>query len=646
MEEKPVPVRPPVDPTAPAKHPLDPTAPDERMLDPTIPIHEVPPEGQPSAPAPDKTRLQAADPMHDATMLMRQLGSRAPSLAADDVRTIDYLRAADTIVRPFGFEIVRLIGHGGMGAVFEGRDRKLDRPVAIKFILPERQDMFPLMRELLESEARALATVNHENAVQIHSIHHFKDNLFIVMELVRGLSIAHYVQQRGPMAEAQALRLTVQAARALATVHGGGIIHRDIKPENVFLTHNGQAKLGDFGLALASKGAPSSPAASSAAGTPAYMSPEVFEGEAPSVRSDVYALGMTLRYMLVGHRPDLGDTYEQMRRTIVHGQLPAIRGERTDVSAETELVLSTALKRSAAQRYKTAEAMAGACEKALLQLGARPERVETPPPRLALISSGRTLFFLLVMLLLGAAVGWFAHVAITSTSGAIRRSLDDLSRSIINTLVERPKYPLVAAETVAGMREGEPARVVGVVTVPRALDPDGRQYIVQDETGGVLIDDAEALGQVYQGLEAGEKVAVAGTIRVWNSLRVLQSAEYTERLGRTRLPRPIPLTLDQLGPAWGGWRVALRGVRLAEAPTSGAVRAIIRDEGGRTFAVRAEGDPSVLARMTRQPFDLVGVVLVSEVIAGQPGEVDEVFLLPLEVQPVAPEAVLAVPPPG
>jgi len=591
-------------------------------FDKTLPL-EGPPPGEGRAISPD--RLMAA------TQLLQRLGPQIAAAAApkEDVRTIDFLRAADEIVRPFGFEIVRLIGQGGMGAVFEGRDRKLDRAVAIKFILPERLEMFEGMASLLESEARALASINHENAVQIHAIHRHGNNLFIVMEFVRGSSLAHYVGNRGPLAEAQALRLTIQAARALAALHQQGIIHRDIKPENILLSEKGQAKLGDFGLALA-RHAKASGILSSAAGTPAYMSPEIFEGETPSVRSDIYSLGMTLRFMLTGKRPDLGDSLDEIRRAVIHGRMPGLRTERPDVSAETELVVAMALKRSADQRFQTAEALGAACEKALLRLGEVREKPQLPPARVLLRSSSRTLAFIAALVVLAGLFGWWVRGVVRREGSAFKFWADVVTRFDVS----KKGYDFVPAEVAIVIREeNKPVRVIGVVSAIGPLDPKGRQFVLQDETGGVLVDDPNEVGVIFNELAPGDKVLVAGRVRLWEGLRVIENAEPIEHLGRGRPPKLIPLGLEQISPEWSGCRVLVKDVQWAEQQPKSADRATVTDGRGHEIELRAGANALLLADRSAKRFDLVAIVFVTEPPAGKPGQIGEIFLVPLEIRP-------------
>ena len=607
-------------------------------LDATVPYDEPAPRDKtmPMAGPPGELPADRTQRLVAATVLLQRLAPQAPGAIAElppDVRAVDFLRAADEIVRPFGFEIVRLIGKGGMGAVFEGRDSNLDRAVAVKFILPERLEMFEGMAALLESEARALASINHENAVQVYAIHRHGNNLFIVMEFVRGTSLAHYIAARGPLPEAQALRLSIQAARALAALHNQRIIHRDIKPENILLSETGQAKLSDFGLALARHGGKTaSGILSSAAGTPAYMSPEVFEGETPSVRSDLYSLGMTLRFMLTGKRPPLGDSLDEIRRSVIHGRLPGLRTERPDVSAETELVVAMALKRSPDQRYQTAEALAAACEKAHLHLGAVREKPQLPPARVLLRRSGRAMAFICTIAVLAGVIGWWAHKVAVQGRKAFKMWSHTASDGALGLLEGKKKIDLVSAETALATSAGVTVRLIGAVSANPLFEPKRNQFVLQDETGGILIDDPNGEGQINASLAPGDKVVIAGTVRVWQGLRCVEPIEWIEHLGHSQPPKPAPLTLEQIGAAWSGRRVLVRDVQWAEQQPEDTARGRVSDGKGREVELRAGADSSLPANRSAKPFDLLAIVFATEPPGGKPGQVGEIFLVPLEIQ--------------
>ena len=202
------------------------------------------------------------------------------------------------------YEIVDRMGGGGMGVIYRARDVALDRPVAIKFIAPEiRRDA--AARARFTQEARAASALDHPNICTIHEIAETEDDrLYIVMTAYDGETLRARLD-RGPLAEGEALDLAEQVARALAAAHEHGIVHRDVKPANIIVTHDGVAKLLDFGLARSGESRIGAPDA--VEGTVAYMSPEQVEGLQADPPSDVWALGVTLFEMLAGARPFAAD---------------------------------------------------------------------------------------------------------------------------------------------------------------------------------------------------------------------------------------------------------------------------------------------------------------------------------------------------
>ena len=209
------------------------------------------------------------------------------------------------------YEIVGLLGAGGMGEVFRARDTRLGREVALK-VIPEDLQGQPEVRARFEREARAASALNHPNICQVYDVGHEDGTEYIVMELIEGESLAQRLL-KGPLPPPEVLRIGGQIADALDRAHRAGIIHRDLKPGNVMITKLG-AKLLDFGLARpaaiagpANPGTPSSPTMSrqltadgSIVGTFMYMAPEQLEGSEADARSDLWALGATLYEMATG----------------------------------------------------------------------------------------------------------------------------------------------------------------------------------------------------------------------------------------------------------------------------------------------------------------------------------------------------------
>ena len=228
------------------------------------------------------------------------------------------------------YEITALLGRGGMGEVFRGRDTKLKRDVAIK-ILPE---IFSRDRERVNRfvrEAELLAALNHPNIGSIYDIQEADGVRFLVLELVEGGTLAERIQ-RGPMHAEEAFQIARQICEALEAAHEKGIIHRDLKPANVKITAQGRVKVLDFGLAKALETAPNaaslsdSPTMSQATnagvilGTASYMSPEQARATSADARSDVFSFGCVLYEMLTGGRAFQGETLSDVLASVLKSE--------------------------------------------------------------------------------------------------------------------------------------------------------------------------------------------------------------------------------------------------------------------------------------------------------------------------------------
>ena len=204
------------------------------------------------------------------------------------------------------YEIIDLLGSGGMGVVYRARDRELDEVVALKALRPDRTTADPHAVERFRRELRLARRVSHPNVVRTHDIGEASGYRFITMEHVEGRSLADVLEPAGRLPAAVTVAIAKQLSRALASVHALGIIHRDLKPQNVLLTPQGEVKLTDFGVAelVAGRPAPSE----RGIGTPPYMAPEQLLGESLDCRVDVYALGVLVYECLTGRLPFDGAT--------------------------------------------------------------------------------------------------------------------------------------------------------------------------------------------------------------------------------------------------------------------------------------------------------------------------------------------------
>jgi eukaryotic-like serine/threonine-protein kinase len=225
-------------------------------------------------------------------------------------------------------EITGLLGRGGMGEVYRGRDSRLKRDVAIK-ILPDEFSRDPERVLRFQREAEVLASLNHPNIAAIYNLEQAGGTRFLVLELVEGETLAERIQ-RGPIPVEEALEIARQICEALEGAHEKGIVHRDLKPANVKITPDGRVKVLDFGLAKAMENTPASTTLSNSPtmtigatqagvilGTAAYMSPEQAKGFQADMRSDVFAFGSVFFEMLTGRQAFHGDTVAEILASVL-----------------------------------------------------------------------------------------------------------------------------------------------------------------------------------------------------------------------------------------------------------------------------------------------------------------------------------------
>jgi serine/threonine protein kinase/tetratricopeptide (TPR) repeat protein len=252
-----------------------------------------------------------------------------------------------------GYRIERLLGRGGMGAVFLAYDTTLHRRVALKVMDDAAEG--ETSRGLLLREGRNAAALNHPNICTVHEIGHASGTTFIAMEYVEGGSLRERINEQGALAPEDVLRYGHQAAEALAYAHEHGVVHRDFKAANAMITADGRLKVVDFGLARRSDAliASATTVASLApagviAGTPYAMAPEQVRGEPADARTDLWALGVLLHEMATGGAPFAGATQPELFAAILTS---APAAPPTSVSAELREVIERCLEKSPGRRY-------------------------------------------------------------------------------------------------------------------------------------------------------------------------------------------------------------------------------------------------------------------------------------------------------
>lgn len=221
------------------------------------------------------------------------------------------------------YELHREIGRGGMGAVWLGHDTVLGRDVAIKQIGMAHGGGQPDLQRA-EREAHLAARINHQNVVAVFDLVDDGGHQWLVMEYVEGTTLAALITERGSLDPDELAPLVRQVAGALAAAHAHSIVHRDVKPSNILLTHDGTAKLSDFGIARAHADA-SLTQTGLVTGSPAYLSPEVASGHTAGAPSDVWSLGATVFHALAGHPPySVADNLMGAMYRIVHDEPPRL----------------------------------------------------------------------------------------------------------------------------------------------------------------------------------------------------------------------------------------------------------------------------------------------------------------------------------
>jgi len=258
------------------------------------------------------------------------------------------------------FRIIEKLGEGGMGVVYKGMDVDLDRAVAIKMLSPE-LSRNPDVVERFRTEARAQANLNHVNLATLYAFLVHEGNAFIVMEFVEGENFEQLLRRRGPLPVEDAVPWFKQALLGVGAAHRMGIVHRDIKPTNLMLNRQGIVKVMDFGIAKV-VGARGNTRTGMQLGTPAYMSPEQIQGRTIDVRTDIYALGITLYQMLSGHVPfEEGSDFDIMRHQ-VSTPPPLMIDLHPYAPARYQDVVTKAIAKNPDDRYRSVEEFGAALE--------------------------------------------------------------------------------------------------------------------------------------------------------------------------------------------------------------------------------------------------------------------------------------------
>ncbi|MCL2564353.1 MAG: Stk1 family PASTA domain-containing Ser/Thr kinase [Defluviitaleaceae bacterium] len=272
------------------------------------------------------------------------------------------MRLTEGILLADRYEIIELIGSGGMALVYKAIDIKLGRIVAVKTLREEYITDDEFLKRF-ESEARSAASLSNANIVNVYDVGTEGHIHFIVMEYIDGVTLKELIIRRAPFDDAETLGVSIQIADALSHAHKNGIIHRDIKPQNIIVTKGGIIKVTDFGIARNADAQTTT--SGGAMGSVHYFSPEQARGRFVDFRSDIYALGIVMFEMATGTIPFDGESAVSVALKHINEELPDVRVINPETSISVNKIVKKAAAKASAQRYDSADAMILDLKKAL-----------------------------------------------------------------------------------------------------------------------------------------------------------------------------------------------------------------------------------------------------------------------------------------
>lgn len=255
------------------------------------------------------------------------------------------------------YKVVRVLGRGGLGAVYEATHLISQRAEAMKVMLPEQTGTSD-MKERFRREIQLLASLNHPNIARLHNAFYFEDQLVMVMELVEGEDLRSR-SRRARIPMPMLMEFATQVLGALDYAHARGVVHRDIKPANIMVSFAGLVKVLDFGIAIA-PGSVDLTMAGSLIGSPLHMSPEQIRGEKATQQSDIYSFGVTLYELIAGRTPLNGATTYDLMMAHLNVIPTPLAQLRPDLPVQLSDAISRALEKEPANRFATAAEFLGA----------------------------------------------------------------------------------------------------------------------------------------------------------------------------------------------------------------------------------------------------------------------------------------------
>lgn len=476
------------------------------------------------------------------------------------------------------YQIISLLGKGGMGEVYQARDLKLDRTVALKILPVEMSADGERMRRF-NREAKAASALNHPNVAHIYEIGEVNGVSYIAMEYVEGQTLAAKINGQ-PLAIKEIVELGSQIADALDEAHSKGITHRDIKPANVMLTPRGQIKVLDFGLAKVAR--PAQPITSDIStlaktapgvvmGTVPYMSPEQALGLDVDHRSDIFSLGTMLYEMATGRLPFVGASTSETLDRILHAQPDAMARFNYDVPAELERIVRKCLEKERERRYQSARELFVDLKKLQRDSSSslQPSALEHRTSGVAVARQRNRLIVLGAFLLVAATIvsAYFyslrkntdvsieALAVLPFANGSDDQNLeylsDGLSESLIDRLAQLPRLKVIARGSAFKYkgREVDPSEVANALGVQAIVTGRivrrGDSLLVRAELVSAR-DKAQIWGQQYH-RQAGDLLVLQSELssEIAEQLRIRLTEGERQQLAKraTTTPQAFELVL-------------------------------------------------------------------------------------------------------
>lgn len=532
--------------------------------------------------------MPGSDPIHDAHLLPKAIGGA--SLSAWQPPAIEDVQLALP-----QYEMLEILGRGGMGAVYKARQKSLRRTVAVKILSAGQVDVEMRFAERFKTEAYAMARLNHPNIVNVHDTGETEDGLlYFVMEHVEGRDLAQVIARRGQLPQAEVKAAALQVVEALAYAHANGIIHRDIKPANILLDAQGRVKVADFGLAKLEEPMVSTLLTKSGTsmGTADFMAPETRQpGSAVDARADLFSLGVTIYQMLTGELP--------------RGMFKLPSELRQDIDPHWDEIICKSLEPTPDDRYQTATEMRGDLERISLDGSAspapKPDSSQAAPaaqPVRKTFISGWLMIAFVVAAALGVSALWITNK--TQPSSEVERmawtdwlgpKLAD-PKNFIDKGWLREEGGLSTERALSGTTIS-PLRIAdGAVRV---------RYLIRDSNGvQITVRDCGMGGQerrLYVAHDTGVSVYI-GRMDIGGKVRALANKPYPAEIDRdaerTLEFRCVGTSLT----------VSLNGVPIVAADDATLQEgpcAIVLNRGvlvkGVEFAVLKEGQPDAAASL-------------------------------------------------